>query len=271
MRCHLTALLVFTSFLAALAADHGPWLLQTRPNYDLHYKETDRAQMAEYESFLARGIAANEAFFQSSYPKRFDVYIHPDRASFDIALQQQLHQPNFHSPCWLVAVGESDGIHILAPVRWDDGACEGRYTTYADKEKTQKLITHELTHVFHGQTIRDHEMDGKKGLSWFEEGLAVYVSGQLGPSEIHDVQAAFRAHTVPGSLNGVATSDSILLRYSMMGSLVLYIDRTYGKARLKGLLQFDSQQEILSSLGVTEGQFLDGWRHFMLHSTGLSR
>ncbi len=97
------------------------------------------------------------------------------------------------------------------------------------------------------------------------------IRGQLGPSEIHDVQAAFRAHTVPGSLNGVATSDSILLRYSMMGSLVLYIDRTYGKARLKGLLQFDSQQEILSSLGVTEGQFLDGWRHFMLHSTGLSR
>ena len=52
----------------------------------------------------------------------------------------------------------------------------------------------------------------------------------------------------------------------MMGSLVLYIDQTYGSAKLKTLLSFDSQKEILSSLGVTELQFLDGWKDFMLHS-----
>jgi len=133
------------------------------------------------------------------------------------------------------------------------------------------LITHELTHVFHGQTIRDHSPGRVKDISWFEEGLAVYVAGQLGPSEIHDVQAALLAHNVSGSLHGIATSDSILLRYSMMGSLAMYIDRTYGRAKLKGLVRLDSQEEILSSLGVTEPQFLDGWKLFMLHNAGISR
>jgi hypothetical protein len=109
--------------------------------------------------------------------------------------------------------------------------------------------------------MQSNHPDEKKDISWFEEGLAVYVSGQLGPAEIRDVQAAIRSHTVPGSLNGIATSDAILLRYSMMGSLAMYIGRTCGRAKLKQLLQFDSQKEILSSLGVTEQQFLDRWEH----------
>lgn len=271
IRRPLAALLVITSFLAAHAADNPPWLLQTRANYTLHYAAADRTQIAEYESFLVKGIAANEAFFQSAYPKQFDIYIYPDRASLDSDLQRAFHQPNYKSPCWMAATGQSEGIHLLAPVRWDVETCDGRYTTYADKEKTQKLITHELTHVFHGQSIRDHNPDGKNNISWFAEGLAVYVAGQLGPSEIHDVQAALQALTVPGSLHGIASSESILLRYSMMGSLVMYIDQTYGRAKLKGLTQFDSQEEILSSLGVTELQFLDGWKLFMLHSAGMSR
>jgi hypothetical protein len=267
----LAALLVITSFFAAHAADNPPWLVQTRANYTLHYSAADQTQVAEYESFLAKGIAANEAFFGSTYPKQFDIYIYQDRASLDTDLQKVIHEPNYKSPCWLQAIGDSEGVHLLSPLRWDVETCEGRYTTYADKQKTQKLITHELTHVFHGQTIRDHSPDRMKDISWFEEGLAVYVAGQLGPFEIHDVQAALQAHNVPGGLHGIATSDSILLRYSMMGSLAMYIDRTYGRAKLKGLLQLDSQKEILSSLGVTELQFMDGWKHFMLNSAGMSR
>ena len=270
IRLHLAVMLAITSFFAAHAADNPPWLVQTRANYTLHYAAADRTHIAEYEGSFKKGIAANQAFFQSSYPKHFDIYIYQDRASLDTDLQKVIHEPNYKSPCWWEATGQSEGIHLLAPVRWDVETCEGRYTTYADKEKTQRLITHELTHVFHGQSIRDHRPVGKD-ISWFEEGLAVLVAGQLGPSEIHDVQAALQAHTVPGTLNGVASSDAILLRYSMIGSLVMYIDRTYGRAKLKELLQFDSQEEILSSLGITEPQFLDGWKQFMLNSAGMSR
>ena len=103
------------------------------------------------------------------------------------------------------------------------------------------------------------------------EGIAVYVSGQLGPPEIHDVQTALEALTVPGSLNGIATSASIQRRYNMMGSLVMYIDRKYGREKLEAVLRFDSQKQILSGLGVTEMQFLDGWKQFMLHSAVVSR
>ena len=269
VRIHLAALLAITSFFAAHAADNPPWLAQTRANYTLHYGPADRTHIAEYEGFFKKGIAANEAFLGSTYPKQFDIYIYQDRASLDIDLQKVLHEPKYKSPCWLAAYGESNGVHLLSLLRWDVETCEGRYTTYADKEKTQKLITHELTHVFHGQTIRGHHLNND--ISWFAEGLAVSVAGQLGPSDIHQVQAALRAHAVPGSLNGIASSDAILLRYSMMGSLVMYIDRNYGRAKLKGLLPLDSQKEILSSLGVTEVPFLDRWKLFMLNSAGRSR
>jgi len=172
----------------------------------------------------------------------------------------------------MTGVGGTGAIHVLAPARWGDlASCEGRYTTYADKEKTQKFITHELTHVFHGQARRKHNLDMANDISWFAEGLATYVSGQLTPSDIHDVQNAVQARTVPGSLNGIATFDSILLRYNMMGSLAMYIDRISGRAKLESLMQFDSQKEILSNLGVTEQQFLDGWKLFMLQSAGMAR
>ena len=152
--------MIITSFLGAQAAHNPRWLVQRRAKYVLHYAAVDRAQVAEYESFFAKGVAAHEAFFQRAYPKRFDVYVHPDRDSFDTALQKRFHEPNFRSACWLSGVGWSDGIDVLAPGRWGDGgACEGRYTTYADKEKTQKFITHELTHVLHGQTNRNHRPD----------------------------------------------------------------------------------------------------------------
>jgi glutamine synthetase adenylyltransferase len=65
IRRHLAALLAISSFLAAHAADNPPWLVQTRANYTLHYVAADQAQVAEYERFLAKGIAANEAFLEA--------------------------------------------------------------------------------------------------------------------------------------------------------------------------------------------------------------
>ena len=42
-------------------------------------------------------------------------------------------------------------------------------------------------------------------------------------------------------------------------------------APLQAVLRFDSQKQILSGLGVTEMQFLDGWKQFMLHSAAPGR
>ena len=106
----LAAILVVSSFLAAYAADSPAWLIQTRAKYTLYYAAVDRAQLAGYESYFTKGIAANEDFFQSAYPKRFDVYIHPDRPSFDTALQKVFHAPAFRSECWLAGVGEADAM-----------------------------------------------------------------------------------------------------------------------------------------------------------------
>ena len=107
----LAALLVITSFFAAHAADNPPWLVQTRANYTLHYSAADQTQVAEYESFLAKGIAANEAFFGSTYPKQFDIYIYQDRASFDTGFQK-----NFISRTSNRRVGRKPSASLMASI-----------------------------------------------------------------------------------------------------------------------------------------------------------
>src|SRR5436189_4083823 len=139
------AVLMNVPFFAASASE-SPWLLSTRARFDLHYAAVDRADAGPYEALFTKGVRDTETFFGAAYPKRFAVYIHPNRTSFDLALRKELHEPELKSECWLAGVGLSNGVQLLAPARWGDGDCEGRYTTYADKKKTQKFVTHELTH-----------------------------------------------------------------------------------------------------------------------------
>jgi len=233
------------------------WITENHNGYNLLYTASDSIHAKEYNQWVESGIIAVETFFNSSYTKNFDVYVHPNRHSLDSTWQKDWNMPGFKSECWMVASGIATKLDILSPRMWDKEACEHKYS---DQIKTQNLITHELVHVYHGQLNASPDFSNTEGIDWFVEGLATYASGQCDSLRIAEVRKAIAENKIPSSLDEFWTGK---LRYGLSGSVVMYIDYKYGRAKLIDLLPFNKKQEILSALNTTEMDLIAGWKSYV--------
>ncbi len=203
---------------------------------------------------LKSGIAQVEAFFGRPFPRPFRVRVHAHRADMDKQWAQDWKSPGFKSECWMVASGTGEVLDLLAPAMWATEACEHKAT---DLDALQKLITHELTHVFHGQLNPSSDFSDVEGLDWFVEGLAVFASGQLNAARIAEVRAAVKDNKIPASLDDFWKGK---LRYGQSGSVVAWVDATYGRAIMLQLMAMTKKADALAKLKLTEAQLLQAWR-----------
>ncbi len=233
------------------------WITEKHKSFNLVYTAGDRKLKKEYTRFTENGIKEVKNFFSNSFNKKFEVYIHPGRRSLDSTWQKDWKMPDFKSECWMVASGVAARLDLLSPTMWGKEACEH---IYSEKDKTQKLITHELIHVFHGQQNASPDFSNTEGIDWFAEGLATYVSGQCDSSRISEIKKAITANKIPDGLDKFWTGK---LKYGLSGSVVMYIDYKFGRTKLKELLPYNKKSEILSSLNTTEGELLAGWEKYM--------
>lgn len=234
------------------------WIIEKHKGYNLLYTSTDTREVTEYNKIVQNGITSVTAFFSSPYKEEFTIFIHPNRHSFDSALQKDWNMPDFKSECWMVASGIASKLDMISPVMWSNEACEHIYT---DSQKTLRLIAHELVHVYHGQKNASPDFSNVEGIDWFVEGLATYASGQCDSMRIVEVKKAISGNNVPKSLDSLWTGK---LKYGLCGSVVMYIDNQYGRNKLKELLPFNRKTDLLSKLNITEPELLDGWKKFML-------
>jgi hypothetical protein len=225
-------------------------------NYQINFQEAAGADIPEYQQQIESGIKSVNGFF-GVYPKPFDVYIHPTRRSLDSTWQKDWSMPDFRSECWMVASGIATKLDMIAPKQWDQLACEHRY---ADKEKTQLLITHELVHVYHGQHNVSPDFSDVDGIDWLVEGLATYASGQCDDVRIAGVKKAVAEHRAPTRLDDFWKGDQ---KYGLSGSVVMYIDTQFGRAKLKLLLPLNNKSDVLSALGITEEHLLEEWKKYV--------
>ena len=209
------------------------------------------------DAAVARDIAAGrqriEAFFGETFRTPVNVLVAPDRAAFDRALPPAWGIAP--SQCWMVGVGVADSLYLLSPSAWAHDACDHS----GDAAEVQGVITHELTHAFHGQHNPTRDFTGMDDAGWFVEGLAVVVSGQLDASHAGDARAAIAANAAPTAL---ASAWSGRYRYGVCGSMVRYIEVTYGRRTLIALLNATDNQQILGRLHLREGEFLSLWREW---------
>lgn len=233
------------------------WQTEKFKQYDLLYTEADARLKAEYASIIHADIDSVEAFTGTSFPKRFEVYIHPNRQSLDLQWQKDWAMPEFKSECWMVASGIASKMDILSPRQWEMEACEH---SYSNQTKTRQLLTHELFHVYHGQLNASPDFSNVTELDWLVEGFATYASGQVDVGRIGEVKNAIAQHIVPTSLSLFWTGK---LKYGLAGSVVLYIDRKFGRAALLSLLPLTEKSEALQKLGITEQELLTGWQQFI--------
>lgn len=233
------------------------WTIEKHKGYNLLYTATDKKNKEEYVLLVENGLLSVKNFFNSSYNKQFDVYIHPNRHSLDSSWQKDWNMPDFKSECWMVASGVASKVDMISPRLWDKEACEH---TYAETKKTQQLITHELVHVYHGQINVSPDFSDIEGIDWFVEGLATYASGQCDSSRISEIKKAIADNKIPNGLNNFWTGK---LKYGLSGSVVMFIDNKYGRAKLIELLAFNKKTDLLSTLKTTESELLDEWKKYI--------
>lgn len=207
---------------------------------------------------LKTGIGQVETYFGKPFPRPFNVRVHAHRADMDKQWALDWKSPGFKSECWMVASGTGEVLDLLAPSSWAKEACEHNA---ADADALQKLITHELVHVFHGQVNPSSDFSDVTGLDWFVEGLAVASSGQLTAAREAEVRAALKDNKLSANLDDFWKGR---LRYGQSGSVVAWVDTTYGRSTTLALMALKTMPEVLATLKLTEAQLLAKWRDSVL-------
>lgn len=233
------------------------WLKINGKEFTIYYTEPDRSSMSEYESLIRASYQDIERFFNQPIPKPFEIFIHPNRRSLDSSWQVQWNLPEFKSECWMVASGVGKQMDIISPRTWKHESCEH---DYANTKATSQLITHELCHVFHGQVNKSQDFNDVENIDWFVEGLAVYASGQCDSFRMEAVKKDIQDRTFPHTLNKFWTGPD---RYALSGSVVMFLDRKYGRAKLKELLPFNKKEDILTVLQIQEPALIAAWVEFV--------
>jgi hypothetical protein len=206
----------------------------------------------ELGPLLDSAVARVEAWFGAPFAQRFTITVFPHRADFDAAFPPEWGLTQ--TECWMVASGVADRLMLLSPRAWTIEACEH---DPADTAELERLLAHELAHVYHGQHNPSPDFVDTSGIDWFAEGLAVVVSGQLDSGQLASARAALASGAGPQSL---ARAWSGKYRYGVSGSLVAFVERELGRARVLEMLTATSGEELLALVGWSEDELLTRWR-----------
>jgi hypothetical protein len=230
------------------------WKETTSAAFKIHYTVDDESLASSLVANMEEGTKTVELFFQKRFSKPFDVFVFPSRSALDKQWQTDWGAPEFKSECWMVASGVGHRFDLLSPLVWEQEACEHNAR---NQEETQKLFTHELVHVFHGQQNPVPDFTGLDDLAWLIEGVAVYASGQLDETRMASLRKLVSENKHPKKLNAFWSGKD---KYGLAGSLVQFIDRKVGRAKLLSFLKETKQETILAQLGLTEDQLIEAWQ-----------
>lgn len=229
------------------------------------YAAADSAEIDRIVDCLTSGKQIVEAFFGAPFPNAYAVRVYPTRAAMDRAWASEWGMPDLETQCWMVASGIGTSLSLLTPRVWKEQACEHSAT---DTMHVRDLITHELVHVYHGQHNPHPDFAGMDAIGWFPEGLATYVSGQLVGSHAGRDRQAIDAGAAPSDLESAWSGP---YRYGVCGSLVRFIDASFGRAVIKSLLASGSEEDILSLLELSESELIERWTSQVLNEAPASR
>ena len=245
---------------AAAGEDAGASPRLGGSDYSLDYASVDSSIAPMVDHAVQDGMATIRDFFGLPFRVPVQVRILPDRDGFNRAFPSECNMKE--TPCRVVAVGARATLWLLTPMVWTEQACEH---DPADTVHVRNLITHELVHAFHGQHAGAPDFSTLQPLAWFVEGLAVYVSGQLDEGRLPAAREALEKGGAPGTLADAWTGE---YRDTLSGSLVRYIDETYGREAIKKMLAATTTEQILEATGgTTEADLLDGWKAWVQKET----
>ena len=259
---HALVVIITINFLSNAHGDNQnlKWFSKTTNIYVLHYTENNSGLVDELASYIDKGIETIEKYFGEPFVKKFHVYVFPSRQSLEKQWSKDWGIQNFKSECWMVASGVANRLDLLSPAAWKTEACEHNSE---NNEHVQKLITHELVHVYHGQHNPVPDFAGMDDLGWFVEGIAVLVSGQLDSTRTNQLIEAKEQNKLPAHLKNAWSGK---YRYTVCGSIADFIARKYGRKVVLHLLECSNEEQVMKLLETNEAELLSDWTHgIVLH------
>jgi hypothetical protein len=251
----LTAAMLLTGFASRTAAhsDSLQWTTVDLTWCSISSTPPDSSLRPAIAAHLRNATFTIREAFGRPFPLPCSVYVFPSRATLDHYWRQAWGDSSFHSECRMVASGVAARLDILSPRVWNAEACEH---SAEDSMALRALITHEMVHVFHAQYNPRPDFAGMDSLSWFIEGLATYISGQLTDDRLQRVRQLIAADKGPKRLSEFWTGEA---RYGNAGSLVRLIDRSYGRETIVRMLIMTDQREMLRELDTDEPSLIRRW------------
>lgn len=238
----LTAGALALTAAAALAAQAG--------TFHIHAAGVPPTVVAEIQADLVWSERRVQEHL-GAFPDTVGVRVFASRADFTAALREAWGLRD--TACWMVGGADDHRLFLLSPGAWSAEACEH---DVSDTKHVRRLVAHEVVHAYHGQINPSGDLGLLDDLGWFTEGLATYVSGQLDAQHAGRAADAIARGEAPEHL---ADAWSGPYRYGVAGSMVAFIDATWGRHHLRALLHATSTVDLLDALGVTEAGFLDRW------------
>ncbi|EIT86050.1 hypothetical protein A374_07011 [Fictibacillus macauensis ZFHKF-1] len=204
---------------------------------------------------LKKAASKLEAFFGvPTRPVEVMVYLVPTRRWYEQlvvdVLKVNIEVPSRESR---IAQMQRKELVLLSP----DAYPSHSIYTY-EKTEYERLLCHELTHVYHEHFTSNLEMTPR----WLEEGLAIYLSNQWRTDvEFRDpVQRAIQTRELP-SLEEV--ENSILLSYIWGWTLVRFLDVTYGQDLIKAIVVQGSDQAVYEATRLEKEVFEARWHAWL--------
>lgn len=90
-----------------------------------------------------------------------------------------------------------------------------------------------------------------------KEGLVTYASGQLDEKRLQRIKRLIKENKTPSTLENFWQGQE---KYGLSGSMLNYIDRTFGRGKLFALMKFTNKQDALKFLGLIEKQLINNWK-----------
>jgi hypothetical protein len=230
----------------------GAFAAQTK-TFRIHAQGVDPTVASQIHADLVRAEQRIQRLF-GGFRDTVSVRLFGDRVAFTEALRAAWGIPS--TACWMVGGADDHVLYLLSPAAWEEEACEHE----DDPDHVRRLVTHELAHVFHGQTNPSADLGELEEIGWFIEGFATWVSGQLDAEHAHDAAEAIAAGVAPARL---ADAWSGRYRYGVAGSMVAFIEDAWGRPALRALLTSTSQEELLRDLQLSEEEFLARWARWV--------
>ncbi|WP_100642510.1 hypothetical protein [Alteromonas facilis] len=244
--------------LSVSAYEDKPWVAQANEPMNIMYKAVDTGLVVEFQKTLNLAAQHVETYFQRPFAAPLEVHLMPDRAALDAHWRKAFGMPWFISTCWMVGTGAANDLSILSPRIWAEEDC-GHDPT--NEVEIFKLLVHELTHSYHDQANPSDDIGIYEDIGWFIEGLAVHVSNQLEGDQLASPAEAIIEGMHPKKLEAAWSGK---YRYGISGSMVEYIETVWGKDVVRQLLEFTTEEDILSTLQVSEQAFIGGWKEYVL-------